>query len=842
MSDLKTSLFVNRQVPEFIRNEYPAFISFLEAYYEFLENKQTGINNDLITKAKTLRTISDVDESIEEFEQSFFNTFASSIPRNVEVDKAILLKNLLPLYLSKGNEKAFKLLFRLVFNTELDITYPKNNVLRASAGNWQIDNKFRINAEDISSIYTANGTTKTFMLAQIVTANEVTVYIDDVIQTSGFTIQKEYRKINFDVAPSNGQIIKVFYKEFQYTLFNNRQIIGLTSNAVALVENASKRIITDRINVGFPIDLTVNTKTIVGTFLNGELIKIPIVDAEGNLIEIRAKALSNLKKITITNGGSNYNVGDPILVFGGSPDREAAAIVTKIFDGLLNRVEVVNGGAAFTLYSNVSSVQNISSILTLAVDGVDVSGTKAGNTYTVSTDLINDYKNVVISASDYGFPSTLNVSENLYTTIANALTYQTLTVGPISNVAILSSNTSIKFVPDLDAEGATYLANTTRQYVRSFNSIGRIQINSGGSGYVPGDEVIFGPNPPGTYGQGAAAVVSRVSSNGKITLIEIQPSRVSGTATIANNNVTIVGISTDFTNELKPGDKIVVNNEVRFINTISSSTRCNVNVAFTTGATGRKIGVYGRTMLGGTGYVQNNFPSVSVSSPTGLGANIEIYCVASDGERLYGSSGGKKPGEILEVQIVDAGEGYRVIPTIQLDSIGDGSATASAEIEEVIVKSSGRWTSSDSLLSAIDNKIQGANYYIDYAYITSSEIEFSRYKKLIKDLLHPVGFVNYADLNRKAEFSGLTPNTANISIIATEQNQVAGLISVANTIYVTGTNTKFNIANTLGIISIGSNVAVNGEIRTISSIISNTNLVVSSAFTQEANSQVLLIV
>ena len=31
-TDLRTSLLVNRQVPEFIRDEYPTFITFLEAY------------------------------------------------------------------------------------------------------------------------------------------------------------------------------------------------------------------------------------------------------------------------------------------------------------------------------------------------------------------------------------------------------------------------------------------------------------------------------------------------------------------------------------------------------------------------------------------------------------------------------------------------------------------------------------------------------------------------------------------------------------------------------------------------------------------------------------------
>ena len=48
MSDLKTSLLVNRQVPEFVREEYPLFITFLEAYYEYLETKQGTQINDLI--------------------------------------------------------------------------------------------------------------------------------------------------------------------------------------------------------------------------------------------------------------------------------------------------------------------------------------------------------------------------------------------------------------------------------------------------------------------------------------------------------------------------------------------------------------------------------------------------------------------------------------------------------------------------------------------------------------------------------------------------------------------------------------------------------------------------
>ena len=126
-TDLRTSILVNRQVPEFVREEYPLFITFLEAYYEYLETQQGVQLNDLITKGKDLKTISDVDRSIDDFEVQFFNSFAPFLPKNVDIDKAFLIKNILPLYLAKGAENSFKLLFRFFFGDELELKYPKNN-------------------------------------------------------------------------------------------------------------------------------------------------------------------------------------------------------------------------------------------------------------------------------------------------------------------------------------------------------------------------------------------------------------------------------------------------------------------------------------------------------------------------------------------------------------------------------------------------------------------------------------------------------------------------------------------------------------------------------------------
>ena len=96
MSDNKVSLLINRQVPEFIRDEYPVFITFLEAYYEYLETKQGTQKNDLLAKSKDLKNLSDVDLSIDEFEQQFYNSYATYLPKDIDVDKAVLIKNVLP--------------------------------------------------------------------------------------------------------------------------------------------------------------------------------------------------------------------------------------------------------------------------------------------------------------------------------------------------------------------------------------------------------------------------------------------------------------------------------------------------------------------------------------------------------------------------------------------------------------------------------------------------------------------------------------------------------------------------------------------------------------------------
>ena len=190
MTNLRTSSLVYKQVPEFVRDEYPKFVDFLEAYYEFLEEQQGTEKNDLINKAKSLRDISDVDQSLDDFENNFYEKFAALLPRETEVRKDILFKNLNRLYLSKGSIESYKFLFRLLFNEEVQIIEPKNEVLRASASVWSIENSLRIDPNELYLVHNGNGNRTTFLLPS--SNFSVRTVLISGVQTNDYVVNQAY--------------------------------------------------------------------------------------------------------------------------------------------------------------------------------------------------------------------------------------------------------------------------------------------------------------------------------------------------------------------------------------------------------------------------------------------------------------------------------------------------------------------------------------------------------------------------------------------------------------------------------------------------------------------------
>ena len=832
MPDFKTSFLVNRQVPEFIREEHPLFITFLEAYYEYLENKQGTQLNDLTSKAKAFRDLTDVDVSIDDFEQQFFNAYASLVSRDVAVNKEFLIKHLLPVYLAKGSENSFKLLFRMMFGQELEIKYPKNDVLRASDGNWQQDEVIKI-TKDISSYYTGTGSKKIFNTLSL-SDTTISVYINDaLISASTYFIRKEINKIYFNTAPANNAKIEIFYSNVNKNIFTNRKLIGETSGATALVESVDIETANDERIFNFFINL----KTVVGTFKLGETILTNIFASDNTLINIRTRSFSSILSITLIDGGSSYNVGDPVSIIVPSYERIPRAFISEVFRGDIDKVTIRDGGAGFQALRLVRAVNIPEDQLLFAVNQINTTGKNTANTFTIFSNVISeiDPANTLISNSNYSLTGNTIPNVNVTTVLSQAfgnISYPT--IGEISNVGVLVSDLTSVVTPTLNSEpgiitipNVGYTPTSTDVLIDTFGSLGRVKIHNGGSDYIKGDELHFS-NKPMSFGIGAEAEVAAVSSTGTITKVEFLPPKITGTANVTSaSNVMVQGNGTLFTTELKVGNKILINAIAKIVVSISSNTSLNVNTAFGQDFTGKKIRNFSRGLVGGYGYQQDRLPTATVTSANGANANITVTAIMGDGEDLFTGSS-KRPGEIKKILLLDPGKSIRTVPQIVLTGFGDGTALANATISPIQQTLPGRWTSSDSIISSSDRRIQGRDFYINYSYLLSSQTEFAKYKKIFKELLHPAGFKSYAELNRLSELNA--NSTVSTLTVPGNIRTLSGTVNVAGNTVV-GTGTRFTAAANMGLISVGSYIAVNSEIRVVTAIISNTILIVSNNFT-----------
>jgi hypothetical protein len=229
------------------------------------------------------------------------------------------------------------------------------------------------------------------------------------------------------------------------------------------------------------------------------------------------------------------------------------------------------------------------------------------------------------------------------------------------------------------------------------------------------------------------------------------PPKIVGTANVFTTNTNVIGTGTSFDTQLLVGDQIMINGEIKIVNSITSNVLFSVNTAFSANSSGKPVRVYGIYLVGGQGYEQNKLPTVTVTSSGGSNANVEVIAIMGDGENLTASLGDKKPGGIETIAILDAGFGLQSVPEIDLSGYGDGTATAEAVLIPTVETLPGRWENQDGLISSTYMKLQGKDYYIDYSYVISSSVEFSKYKQVLKELLHPAGTIAYAEVTRLDE-------------------------------------------------------------------------------------------
>jgi len=279
------STVVKDQVPEFIRDENENFTAFLKAYYEWYE--------DVYIPQNSIEDIRDVDETIDQFVQYFKSEIMSPIPQAVLSDKRFLAKQIKQLYLTKGTVDSYKFLFRILFNEDSELYFPKVDMLRVSDGKWDEKPILRIE----------------------VTQGEPS----DLI---GLTINQ--------AIPVAG---------------------GTTLRSSARVEN----VIQTRIAATQVTDLVLANESIKGNILaetDDRTYEVTATTSNGSVI--RGNVLSILKGFTIKNGGSYYKIGDLVDVSdSGQNNTTARAEVAEIGTGSVDKITIASGGSGYEVGDEV---------------------------------------------------------------------------------------------------------------------------------------------------------------------------------------------------------------------------------------------------------------------------------------------------------------------------------------------------------------------------------------------------------------------------------------------------------------------------------------------------------
>lgn len=679
-----TSSLVSDQLPEFVRNNYPTFVAFLEAYYDYLEQE-----GKLTYTAKNIPNYLDIDYVVEnnltDFITTFQQTYLSSIPAEILADKANLLKHIKTFYSSRGTQKSFSFLFRALYNEPVEIFNTGQQILRASDGKWYQPQVIRV--LPISPTVSANNDPlgPLFVLSEDMLGEEI-----------------------FQLPPTSEEWVSF-------------EIFGQTSFASAVVEAAH---VASTPNLNY-YELTISNLT--KSFLPGETIE----GITGTGTSIFATVLGIIPGITILDRGNGYNVGDPVIITGGG-GANAAAFVSDVSGGNLIDLGILDGGAGYQLYPNwlIDVTGSTTSDINATIFTIDTTGFLAPNSFSFIDTIPN---------------SNANALAFMNTAVANTVSFVVYgNCGPIQLVHVTSGGHGFGTNPMISVTQNTVIGNGQYKLV-DYGAIGTFRIVNGGLGYSIGDDIVV--TSLSSRGVTGAGNVTSVDANGVITSTIVALPSISGYANVSPSSTIVRGFGTHFTTQLiannastpGSGTAIVINNQRRKVMTITNDTQLTVDTNFTVGSNNQVIRLFGYTP-GGFGYETEDFPggvSVTVRTLTGDGTAVIVPdgILGNDAELI---PIGSVFGQIEHITMSNFGDHYDSQPTIDLSQSGDGTAIGVADFVAGQFQYPGYYLNEDGLLSS-RRYLEDARTYNNYSYQIKSRALVNSYYNLVYQILNPVG-------------------------------------------------------------------------------------------------------
>lgn len=131
--DQYISTITQYHFPEFYQEDGATFVTFVKAYYEWMEQEGYVTN-----ASRNLLNYKDVDTTVSQFTDRFKSEFLLNFPASTAANQDLLVKKIKDFYSAKGSIQGMQLLFRLLFKEDITVYDPGTDIIKASDGVWKI--------------------------------------------------------------------------------------------------------------------------------------------------------------------------------------------------------------------------------------------------------------------------------------------------------------------------------------------------------------------------------------------------------------------------------------------------------------------------------------------------------------------------------------------------------------------------------------------------------------------------------------------------------------------------------------------------------------------------------
>lgn len=636
----RTSIRVAQQLPEFLRtsDDYETFRTFIQAYYEWMEQYNIGDGKEGATRAtQSLLDYNDIDfinpgETYNKFIEYYINEFVPNFPKDALTDKTKFVKIAKQLYENKGTPASYQFLFRALYNSDAEIFLTREAVFKASDGKWYVSKSLRLATNDEQWLSTNN----------LRIFGETSKSIATIERAIAIGSRTELYISNIERLFQSGENVIVVDNNNRTLYFKDSKIVPEgTSGSTSLEAKILGTISSVNINaqkrgqlyqVGDPVVFYggLNSTTGIGAqayideVTSGSIRAIDVIDGSYGY---RPDPNTFIR---ITGGGGSGAIANVTTV-------DPAGEITVNFiprDYLSNAIRSTRLGGTSVLQIQVLDYTANATIIT--ANAVSTTGLTTGDTILIvgantNLKLSNTYT-VTVANSQYFFINNIN-STPTGTWVGIANTGFTVK-GAMSSYAFLPANTS--------SDITSSLANSLSFTSFSTFPIDSVIVNNGGGGYTSlpdvGAESLYPTLDP------TNAVKGKLGSLGILGPIEIN---IPGTG-YSNNDFII------FSN----GRGVGANANVSV-----NATGSIVNVFYQYANTGSQTIRYPK---GGLGYDLQNMPTLTIQTVGGSGANLSVNYILGEGATFEVTPDERGIGAITSFAITNFGEDYISAPNVSL--------------------------------------------------------------------------------------------------------------------------------------------------------------------------------